>query len=85
MPPSVHARTANTSLSFRGHQNNAVLQVKISASDKFGRRNGLRDVKKEGFIKKRNIRLMFSVTNIMIGIDLKFTANKENSRIILTF
>ncbi len=34
-------------------------------------------VKKEGFIKKRNIRLMFSVTNIMIGIDLKFTANKE--------
>ncbi len=34
-------------------------------------------VKKEGFIKKRNIRLMFSVTNIMIGIDFKFTANKE--------
>ncbi len=32
----------------------------------------------EGFIKKQNIRLMFSVTNIIIGIDLKFTANKEN-------
>ncbi len=34
-------------------------------------------VKKEGFIKKRNIRLMFAVTNIMIRIDFKFTANKE--------
>ncbi len=33
-------------------------------------------VKKEGVIKKRNTRLMFSVTNIMIGIDIKFTANK---------
>ncbi len=33
--------------------------------------------KTEGFIKKRDIRLMFSVTNMMIGIDLKFTANKE--------
>ncbi len=31
----------------------------------------------EGFIKKQNIRLIFSVTNIIIGIDLKFTANKE--------
>ncbi len=36
------------------------------------------DVKKVGFIKKQNIRLMFSVTNIIIGIDLKFTANKDN-------
>ncbi len=35
-------------------------------------------VKKVGFIKKQTIRLMFSVTNIIIGIDLKFTANKEN-------
>ncbi len=34
-------------------------------------------VKKEGFIKKRNLRLMFSVTHIITGIDLRFTANKE--------
>ncbi len=33
---------------------------------------------KSGFIKKQNIRPMFSVTCIIIGIDLKFTANKEN-------
>ncbi len=33
-------------------------------------------VKKEGFIKKQQILLMFSVTNIMIGIDLKFVAKK---------
>ncbi len=36
-------------------------------------------VKKVGFIKKQNIRLMFSVTNIIIGMDLKFTANKEKN------
>ncbi len=30
MPPSAHARTADTSLTFRGHNNNAVLQVKTS-------------------------------------------------------
>ncbi len=30
MPPSAHARTADTSLTFQGHNNNAVLQVKIS-------------------------------------------------------
>ncbi len=35
-------------------------------------------VKNEGFIKKRNIRLMISITSIMIGIDLK-------CRVILTF
>ncbi len=86
MPPSAHARTANTSLSFRGQQNNAVLQVKISklksvinlgAGMDLETGDRYEGVKKEGFIKKRNIRLMFSVTNIMILIDLKFTANKE--------
>ncbi len=30
----------------------------------------------EGFIKKRKILPMFSVTHIMIGIDLKFRAYK---------
>ncbi len=30
MPPSAHARSADTSLTFRGHNNNAVLQVKTS-------------------------------------------------------
>ncbi len=30
MPPSVHARTADSSLTFRGHNNNAVLHVKTS-------------------------------------------------------
>ncbi len=79
MPPSAHARTVDTTLSFRGHQSNAVLPVKISAYSNF------EGVKKEGFIKKRNIRMMFSVTNIIIGIDLKFTANKEKCRAILTF
>ncbi len=32
MSPSVHARTADTSLTFRGHNNNAVLQVKTSVT-----------------------------------------------------
>ncbi len=41
------------------------------------RSNRFEGLKKEGFIKKRNIRLMFSVANIITGIDLKFTANKE--------
>ncbi len=83
MPPSEHARAVDMSLSFRGHQNNAVLQVKISAIVNLGAGIGLargdrfEGVKKEGFIKKRNIRLMFSVTNIITGIGLKFTANKE--------
>ncbi len=38
-------------------------------------------VKKEGFIKKRNLRLMFSVTHIITGIDLRFTANKEKMQV----
>ncbi len=43
------------------------------------------DLKKEGFIKKQQILLMFSVTNMIIGKDFKFTANKENIWVILTF
>ncbi len=58
-------KSPDTSVNFRGHQNNAVLQVKPSENGEFGRRNG------------QSVRLMFSVTNIMIGIDFKFTANKE--------
>ncbi len=90
MPPPAHARTDKMSRSFRGHQNNAVLQVKTStnasmvifvsmgAGMDLARGERFEDVKKVGFIKKQNIRWMFSVTNIIIGIDLKFTANKEN-------
>ncbi len=51
--------------------------VKLGAGMDLARGDRFEGVKKAGFIKKRNIRLMFSVTNIMIGIDLKFTANKE--------
>ncbi len=51
--------------------------VKFGAGKDLARGDRFEGVKKEGFIKKRNIRLMFSVTNIIIGIDLKFTANKE--------
>ncbi len=41
---------------------------------------------KRGFYQETtNSSEFFPVTNIMIGIDLKFTANKENSRMILTF
>ncbi len=67
-----------------------VLQVKTGASAAMAilvtfeaeidlaRGESFEGVKKMCFIKKQNIRLMFSVTNIIIGIDLKFTANKEN-------
>ncbi len=51
--------------------------VKCGARENLARGERFEGVKKEGFIKKRNIRLMFSVTNIIIRIDLKFTANKE--------
>ncbi len=51
--------------------------VKCGAGKDLARGERFEGVKKEGFIKKRNIRLMFSVTNIIIRIDLKFTANKE--------
>ncbi len=52
--------------------------VNLGAGMDLARGDRFEFVKNEGFSKKRNIRLMFSVTNIMIGIDLKFTANKEN-------
>ncbi len=52
--------------------------VKFGAGKDLARGERFEGVKKEGFIKKRNIGLMFSVTNIIIRIDLKFTANKEN-------
>ncbi len=40
---------------------------------------------KTGFYQETTNSSDVPVTNIMIGIDLKFTANKENSRMILTF
>ncbi len=54
-----------------------VQMVKCGAGEDLARSERFEGVKKEAFIKKRNIRLMFSVTNIIIRIDLKFTANKE--------
>ncbi len=59
--------------------------VNLGAGMDLARGECFEGVKKEGFIMKQQILLMFTVTNIMIGIDLKFTANKENSRMILTF
>ncbi len=50
----------------------------LDAEIDLARGESFEGVKKVGFIKKQNIRLMFSVTNIIIRIDLKFTANKEN-------
>ncbi len=51
--------------------------VNLGARKDLARGERFEGVKKEGFIKKRNIRLIFSITNIIIGIDFKFTANKE--------
>ncbi len=51
--------------------------VKCGAGENLARAERFEGVKKESFIKKRNIRLRFSVTNIIIRIDVKFTANKE--------
>ncbi len=51
--------------------------VKLGAGKDLARGERFGGVKKEGFIEKRNIRLIFSITNIIVGIDLKFTANKE--------
>ncbi len=59
--------------------------VTLDAEIDLARGESFEGVKKVGFIKKQNIRLMFSVTNIIIGINLKFTANKETRRVILTF
>ncbi len=50
--------------------------VKFGAGKDLARGESFEGVKKVGFIKK--IRLMSSVTYIIIGRDLKFTANKEN-------
>ncbi len=52
--------------------------VNLGAGMDLARGERFEAVKKEGFVKKRNIPMMFSVTNIMIRIDLKFTANKEH-------
>ncbi len=78
-----------TSLSFRGYQNNAVLQVKtcvntgmakllnLGAGMDLTRGERCEGVKKEGCIKKRNTRLNFYVINIIIGRNLKCAANNE--------
>ncbi len=55
-----------------------VILVNLGAGMDLARGESVEGVKKVGFIKKQNIRPMFSVTYIIIGIDLKFTANKEN-------
>ncbi len=52
--------------------------VNLGAGRDLARAERCECVKKVGFIKKQNIRWTFSVTNIIIGIGLKFTANKEN-------
>ncbi len=53
--------------------------VKFGTGKDQARGERFEGVKKEGFIKKRNICLMSSVTNIIIRIDLKFTANKDDN------
>ncbi len=79
-----------TPLSFRGHQNNAVLQVKTSINAGMAKLVNLgagmdlamgercEGVKKEGCIKKQDTRLNFYVTTMIIGGDLKCAANNEN-------
>ncbi len=52
--------------------------VDLGAGMDLARAESLEGVKKWVFVKKQNILPMFSVTYIIIGIDLKFTANKEN-------
>ncbi len=59
--------------------------VKLGAEKDLTRGERFDGVKKEGFIKKRNIRLMFSVTNIIIRIDLNSQQTKKKCRAILTF
>ncbi len=79
-----------TFLSFRGHQNNAVLQVKMSlnagiaklvnlgAGMHLARGERREGVKKEGCIKKQDTHLNFYVTSMINGRDLKYAANNEN-------
>ncbi len=76
-----------TSLSFRGHQNNAVLQVKTNVNAGMEKLVNLgagmdqvsgercEGVKKEGCIKKQDTRLNFYVTTMIIGGDWKYPEN----------
>ncbi len=78
------------SLSFRYHQNDAVLQVKTSVNagmEKLVRLGGrmvlvsgerCECVKKEGCIKKQDTRLNSYVITMIIAGDLKYAANNEN-------
>ncbi len=63
MPPSAHARTVDTSLSFRGHS-----YCKLKRAQMVNLGAGMNPARGERFE---------GVTYIMIGIDFKLTANKE--------
>ncbi len=90
MPEQLTCMPNCTSLSFRGHQNNAILQVKtivnagmaklvnFCAGMDLARGERCEGVKKEGCIKKQDTRLNFYFTTMIIGGDLKYTANNEN-------
>ncbi len=77
-----------TPLSFRGHQNSAILQIKASlnagmaklvnlyAGMDLARGERCEGVKK-GCIKKQNTRLNFYVINMIIGRDLKCVSINE--------
>ncbi len=85
MPPPAHAQTAE----------NVVLQVKSSANagmailENLGARMDLargesfEGIKHVGFIKKQNIRLMFSVINIIIMLLEWFESDGRSSRMSL--
>ncbi len=89
MPEQLTCMPNCTSLSFPGHQNYAILQVKTSvnagmtklvnlcAGMDLSRGERCEGVKKEGCIKKQNTRLNFYVINMIIGRDLKCAANNE--------
>ncbi len=89
--PEQLACTANfTLLSFRGQQNNAILQVKVSvnvgmamlvnlgAGMELERGQRCECVKKEGCTKKQNTHLNFYVTNLIIGEGFEFAASNDN-------
>ncbi len=90
MPEQLACTLNCTLLSFRGHQNNAILQamtgvnvgmaklVSLGAGVDQTRVERCQGVKKEGCIKKQSTRLYFYVTNIIIGGDLECAAKKEN-------
>ncbi len=79
-----------TSLSFRCHHNNAVLQVKtcvnagmaklvnFCAGMHLARGERCEGVKKEGCIKKQDTQLNVCVTNMIIGGNLKYALNNDN-------